>query len=398
VAQVAAPGRSLRARRRRRSRDVVFYMPAVGSLLSAEPRSYGGAEKQVLMLASALARRGYTVAIIVYGAPGELPADVDGVTIIPRRPYRSRSRITAKLVEVLTVWKSLWQAPSRAIVTRCAGVNVGMVAIYARIARRRFIFASCNLADFDCRKLLFRRRDQLIYELGVRLADAIVVQTEEQVEPCEAAFGLLPIVIKSLAAPAEPQVGEPMAFLWVGRLASYKRPLEYVELARAVPEARFWLIGVPQADVSNGVSVGAALIAAAAEVPNLELLEPRSSAEVGELMSRAVAAVGTADFEGMPNVLLEAWSRGVPALVLTHDPEGVITTHGLGGFANGSRDKLAALAREQWQTRKHRDELSRRCREYVASHHAPDVVAEQWREVLSVDRLPTESEPIAVGG
>ena len=47
-------------------------------------------------------------------------------------------------------------------------------------------------------------------------------------------------------------------------------------------------------------------------------------------MCRAVAAVNTSEFEGMPNVLLEAWSRGVPALVLHYDPGGVVRAHRLG--------------------------------------------------------------------
>ena len=75
-------------------------------------------------------------------------------------------------------------------------------------------------------------------------------------------------------------------------------------------------------------------------------------------MSRAVASVNTADFEGMPNVLLEGWSRGVPALVLRHDPGGVISAYGLGAFAHGSREGLVSLAREQWRTRHAREELS----------------------------------------
>src|SRR5947208_3092708 len=77
------------------------------------------------------------------------------------------------------------------------------------------------------------------------MAYAIVVQTSEQVELCERSFKRIPVMIKSLSALQEPQSDEPEAFLWAGRLAHYKQPLEFVELARAVPEAQFWLVGVP---------------------------------------------------------------------------------------------------------------------------------------------------------
>lgn len=99
-------------------------------------------------------------------------------------------------------------------------------------------------------------------------------------------------------------------------------------------------------------------------------------------MDRAVASVNTAQFEGMPNVLLEAWTRGIPALVLTHDPGGVVTRYGLGGFADGSHEQLVALARDLWQNRADRSALSERCRGYIESHHSPAVIARRWHSVL----------------
>lgn len=337
-----------------------------------------------MRLAAALVRAGDRVAMIAYGTEAELPCSVDGVTVVPRQYRKKQFRLVGKLLEAVVVWRSLWRAPSRTIVTRCAGIQVGLVGVYARLARRRLVHATASVLDFDLMKVTASRRDRFLYQLGMRLADAIVVQTEEQVELCRSTFGRTPVLVKSIAAAVEAAGGEPVAFLWVGRLASYKRPLEYVELARALPEAKLWMVGVAVPKGSKDETVAHAVAAAAAELPNLELLAPRSHAEIGELMSHAVASVNTADFEGMPNVLLEAWSRGVPALVLTHDPGGVISAHGLGGFAHGARDALVMLAREQWETRKQREELSQRCRAYVAQHHAGDIVVAQWRQVLSM--------------
>jgi glycosyltransferase involved in cell wall biosynthesis len=189
-------------------------------------------------------------------------------------------------------------------------------------------------------------------------------------------------MIKSLQPLAERQQQPPEAFMWVGRLVSYKRPLEYVALARALPEAKFWMIGVSLPHLDEDRLVAEKVILAAEKVPNLRLLAPRPHTEVGALLSRAVAAVNTSEFEGMPNVLLEAWSRGVPALVLKHDPGGVVATHGLGGFASGSLEKLVELARAQWLERNHRPQLAARCRNYIETHHSPDLIAEQWAHVI----------------
>ncbi|MGN6171004.1 MAG: glycosyltransferase family 4 protein [Solirubrobacteraceae bacterium] len=369
----------------RNHHDVVFFAPFIGAILPSRTSSSlpGGAETQILMLSKALAKRGLRVAIVVLGDPSTLPEDVEGVRIIPRLPYKWGNKgIFGKLLEVVCIWEALWRAPSRTVVYRCASIELGLIGLYTALARRRLVFSTANVSDFEFRKLARKARDVHVYRLGVRLANAIVVQTEEQIAMCEATFNRRPYLIKSLCPLAECTREEPEAFLWVGRLVSPKQPLEYVRLARAVPDARFWMVGVPPRDVRER-PVEDEVRAAARETSNLELLAPRSHAEMGKLMARAVASVNTAKFEGMPNVLLEAWSRGVPALVLHHDPGGVVTKYRLGGFAEGSPETLAELAREQWDSRHDRSELAQRSRAYIAAHHAPDAVATRWLELLT---------------
>lgn len=382
-------GRRARARRY----DVAFYTPWIGSMLSPEKRlPPGGAETQIMMLAQELTRLGLRVAIIAFGEPGELPSSVGGVDIVARPPYSKRQRLVGKLIELAFIWRALWRTPSRAVVHRGLGLDLGLLAMYTICSRRRLVFSSANIVDFTPEELLAKRRDRVLYRLGVRCADQIVVQTDEQLRLCRDAFGREATVIRSLAPLQEPQRQTPEAFLWVGRLVSYKRPLDYVALARAVPEARFWMVGVP-APMASEHAMAEAVRTAAATVPNLELLEPRPRVGIEALMDCSVASVNTADFEGMPNVLLEAWSRGVPALVLRHDPDDVVTRHGLGGFADGSPTALVELAREQWSRRSERGELARRCRTYIASYHAPEVVAAQWRAVIDGRAVATTPQP-----
>jgi glycosyltransferase involved in cell wall biosynthesis len=214
----------------------------------------------------------------------------------------------------------------------------------------------------------------------VRLAAEVVVQTEEQEVLCRQRFGRNAVVINSLAEPATATTAMPEAFLWVGRLTHYKRPEMFVELARALPDARFRMVGVPWGD--EGERIAADLRAYSAHLENLELLEPRPREDLLRLTDSAVAMVNTAEYEGMPNIFLEAWSRGVPALAMSHDPGGVVERHGLGGFAAGDPEKFARLARDLWSTRGDRAQLSQRCVTYIAQQHAPAVVAQRWMQAL----------------
>lgn len=366
--------------------DVVFYTPWIGWILSrSASMPPGGAETQILMLAKCLARRGLRVAIIAYDSASDVPDEFEGVTIVPRPAYNTNRRLIGKFIETFQIWRSLSAAPSPVVVYRCGGVTVGLIAVYAKLFRRRLVFTSANISDFDrtaWRQVLPNRRDTIIYSLGARLADVIVVQTEEQIPLCESTFGRTPTLIKSLEPVGEPQSAAPEAFLWVGRLVSYKQPLAYLELARALPQAKFWMVGVPVSHLKDDEEVARKVVERAKAIPNLQLLPPCRHDDLQSLMGRAVASVNTADFEGMPNVLLEGWTQGVPALVLTHDPGGVVTRFGLGGFANGSAEAFTDLAREQWRHRGNRRELSERCRAYVAEYHSPAKVAAQWHAAL----------------
>lgn len=373
---------SRRQSRGSRLYDVAFYCPFVGLILSGSEMPPGGAETQILMLARGLANLGQRVALVVYDDGRKLPEQVDAVTIVARPPYKGQRRLVGKIQESFCIWYALWKAPADTVVYRCAGVELGMIALYTRFARRRLVYSSANVVDFEFHKIEPRRLNQLVFSLGVKLASRVVVQTAEQVELCRRAFAREPTVIQSICEPMSPQASAPEAFLWVGRLVSYKRPLDYLALARALPHAHFWMVGVDgEPELTQQVR------SLADSIPNLELLTPRPRAQVQDLLARAVASVNTAEFEGMPNVLLEAWAQGVPALVLHHDPNGVIERHGVGGYAAGSSERFAALARELWESRLDRSDLAQRCRRYVAAAHAPGEVTRQWLQLLAADAV-----------
>ncbi|CAA9491383.1 MAG: hypothetical protein AVDCRST_MAG85-1247 [uncultured Solirubrobacteraceae bacterium] len=371
--------------------DVLFYSPWIGTLLvpgSGPPP--GGAETQVLLVARGLAARGLRVGIGVDDTGIALPDTVDGVHVL-RQPRPAGGGPLRPLVRIVLALRFLLAADARTYVQRGAGSVTGLVAFAARLRRRRFVFSSANVTDFAWHRLERSRLNRAGYALGIRAADRLVVQTEEQRELCWRHLRRDGVVIRSVAeaAPARTAPGE--AFVWIGRLEPYKDPWAYVDLAEAVPRARFRLLGVavsPEAE-----ALRRRLLTRAAELPNLEVLDARPRREVGAVIERAVAVVNTSrDYEGMPNVFLEGWARGVPALSLAHDPDALIERYELGGYAGGSTERFAALAARLWEQRDREQDLASRCRRYVVEHHAPDVVIDRWLEALDAGTSPETSD------
>jgi glycosyltransferase involved in cell wall biosynthesis len=356
--------------------DVTFYMPSATPLLAptGEPPA-GGAEGQVLLLAQRFVQLGLRVAIIAHDPQGTLPSEHQGIRLIGQREVTASGPL-ARIAKLYVRGGSLLRGRAAVFVQRAAGPHTGLVAIAARLLRRRFVYSSANVIDFDYGRITSRRRNVWLFRLGVLLAHEVVVQTPEQVELCRQRFGREPVLIKSVAEPAARRRGVPEAFLWIGRLAQYKQPMAYVELARALPHAQFWMVAVPSGPDAPGIL--RELEEAARRQPNLELLAPRPKGELQPLIEQAVAMVNTSDYEGMPNVLLEGWSRGVPALALHHDPDGVIRRERIGEFAAGSHQRLAELAAQMWDNRADQAEVGDRCQAYIEREHAPDAIASRW--------------------
>jgi glycosyltransferase involved in cell wall biosynthesis len=366
---------------RTRRYDVGFYAP-LGTQRLAGVADTGGAETQVMLLSRALAECGLSVCVLVAEVPGiDVPASDHGVDSVVWSPAGGGLR--GHLREVVTVGAALRKLDADVVIARCAGYWIGLAGLWAKLLRRRFVFASASLIDFNYAAGLAKRRERLLFRLGVALADTIVVQTEEQVALCKQRFRKTPVRIRSVAEPAQQSQHKPEAFLWAGRVDSNKQPFEYVELARALPEARFLMVGNAAAD-ADSARLWSELVQAEQHVPNLELLPACPRAELLNLMRRAVAVVSTSGYEGMPNTFLEAWARGIPVLALNHDPDGVITRHGLGGCAEGRRDRLVELARALWTDRAAGSDHTARCRAYVENNHSPEAAGAEWTHALNL--------------
>lgn len=291
----------------------------------------GGEEVQHAQLAEALARMGHDVQLIVadFGQPDG--AVYEGVKTL--KAFKESAGIPG-LRYFHPRWSGLWSAISRANADvyyySCAGMILGMLAMYCGRNNRRLVFRVARDDDCDPKTVELRfARDRWLYEYGLRRTDAVLVQTLAQQKALQANVGLSSTVAGMLVArPFASAAATPkdVDVLWVANIRRVKRPEMLLELARALPHVNFHMAG---AVVPGDEELTRVVERGARELPNLTFHGGVPYMDVGRLFDRAKVFVNTSDLEGFPNTYLQAWVRGVP-VVTTFDPDGMVEREGLG--------------------------------------------------------------------
>lgn len=295
-----------------------FLAPTTWPLLSRSTTIpvVGGAELQQVIIATALARRGYEVTMVSHDYGQEEGAQVDGVKVHRMCAPDAGIRIVRFVYPRFT---SLWQALKRAdadiYYQRTSAVATGYLAAFCRAHGRRSIFAGASDVDFmPGQESISYARDRLIYTYGVRNVDAIFAQNPFQVESVRRHYGREAVLIPNCyEAPAGAR-GDPRGYvLWVGNVRSQKRPEYLIEVARRLPQHRFVMVGGSDQD-RRSLEYARAIRAQAAGLGNVTVREFVPFHEAERLFDGARVLFSSSRYEGFPNTFLQAWARGVPTV------------------------------------------------------------------------------------
>lgn len=341
-------------------------------------RHIGGAEMQQVAVARGLSRR-FDISFVVADHGQNDAEDYDGIAVFkasaPGHGLRSlRPRLTG-------LWQAMYRADADVYYQRMAETTTGIVGAFCRRRSRKFIFATA--AHYDCLRhpRPYRTwREEWFYRYGLRRADRIFVQTQQQQMLMRRNFGRDSLVVRNCGIPIEESpyvvsrtVGRehPPRVLWIGRFSLEKRPSLAIEVAARCPSVTFDVIGD-----GDDIALNAQIRELTAETPNVLLHGYVPHAGMAPFYRKADLLLCTSEQEGFPNVFLEAFYCGVP-VVSTVDPDGLIASHGLGRVGSTPEDLAAAVCtltedRAAWRS------CSRQGRAYYRSHHDPSVILPEY--------------------
>lgn len=373
---------------------ICFVAPEAWGALSGDASIavIGGAEVQQSLLARLFAHHGYRVSMICldYGQPRRV--EVDGVTVL-RAHHPNAGIPVLRFVHprLTSMWGAMAELDADIYYQRSAGMLTAVVAQFCKRHGKRSIFAGASDSDFQPGQQQIQfRRDKWLFERGLSMVDAVVVQNLTQERDCLAHYHREGVLIPSyyevpeLPATAATTVRQEGDYiLWVAAMRPGKRPELLFELARRLPHRRFVMIGGPAGSDGSGIAYFDLVRAQARQLPNVEFLGFLPLAQVEPWFDHARLVLNTSASEGMPNIFLQAWARGVPTVafidVAAHLADGPV--YPVAADVDAAVREIEALHTDtdHWQ------HASNRCRSYFATHHGTDGVLARYGELF--DRL-----------
>ncbi|MEQ1579211.1 MAG: glycosyltransferase family 4 protein [Steroidobacteraceae bacterium] len=352
-------------------------------LLTASTEAYyvGGESVQHVLLAHAWRDMGIDVSMIVHDQGQPAVQTVSGIRTYSMCARDSGIRVVRFFHPRMTsLVRALKTCDADVYYQSPAGVDTGIVSWFCQRRGKRFVFRIAS--DVNCipgKQLITYWRDRKLFEYGLRHADLIASQTHYQQSLLRENYQLESEVVNmaaDIATPCEPGEKD-IDVLWVSNFREVKRPEAVLEIARALPNVRFSMVG---GMLPGGEAYYKKVAAEARLLPNITVHGAVPYHEVGKLYDRARLFLNTSTVEGFPNSFLQAWMRGVP-VVSTFDPDGLVNRESL-GVAASSIAELSPIIRNLLGNATYLLETGERAHQFAIREFSATGVAKRYLDLL----------------
>jgi glycosyltransferase involved in cell wall biosynthesis len=200
---------------------------------------------------------------------------------------------------------------------------------------------------------------------------------------------ILPNIINMRPEPIQKATSPEVVFL--GRLDPYKRPWLYEELAKRIPEAKFFMMGKAHFAPPSGYQLPEIM------PKNLISLGHQNEEEKQQGLKRAWLLVNTSVHEGLAVSFQEALRCETP-VISSVNPENVASRFGhyVGDFTGSGLESLDAFERairNLIENDKKRLQLGIKGREWVQATHSEETFLRAFEAILSSLKIPHKLLP-----
>jgi len=372
-------------------KSICIFNLYIGEILfNLDKNPVGGAELQYSFLADELNRRGYEVNIVTFATSGlsqkKTPFFVnkEGMTIclIPKNNL-IRIKLLANLRTIFNIWSAMRKVNADIYLQGGANFETALVSLFCILHRKKFVAkmeSVGDLVDFPQLRKTFINR--FFSNFGISTADLVIALSDQQKEIYNEKWTRKCDVIKNIYPSKQDQFIKtyPPVVLWVATLHELKQPGIFLKLAKAIPHARFQMVG----GSSKNIVFYQKIQEESKEIPNLEFVGFVPFIEIGKYFSKASIFVNTSSVEGFPNTFIEAWLSCMPVVSLEIDPDEVICKNNL-GYHSKTFDQMVKDVEALLLNAVLRDQMGQNGQSYVKREH--DVIKNVDLFIESISKL-----------
>ena len=357
-------------------------------------KTTGGAQVQIALLAKALAMKGHEVVVIdPFSNQGSFVTP-EGVRLLDVPGWNKglpvlrmfTHRLPALYKMFLAQKADFYYVRTRAYVhlaSYLAAKKIGGKFIQA-IASDIDVFSYKNQYRYEykgsfnlAKYLLVNLPNDVVLKYLLRKADYVLLQHAGQninLGKAEGKVVLFPNIIDSANVPKAVRPAKNYV-IYVGSLSMLKGADILDQLTDITSSANPVMI-VGQPNDAKSTTIYAKLT----QKKNVVATGRLSHTEALQLIAESKAVINTSNFEGFPNIFLEAWASGVPVISLNVNPGDVFNHYKLGICCHGDIRKMKAAIEGSEIDQVRQEELL----SYIAQNHDFETAADRFLEALDV--------------
>lgn len=356
----------------------------------------GGAELQIALLAKALAKDGHEVVIIDPYAPESFVSE-DGIKLINVPNWNKGIKgIRAFVYRIPGLYKVLKAQKADYYYVRMRHYLNLLSYLAAKKVKGKFIMAFAS--DIDpvgirkkfkleykknfslSRYISIHLPNDIVYKLLLKRCDYIFMQHKGQDTLSVKTIGkkaLFGNIIDLNILPTGNNF-EKEYFVYAGSLSILKGADKLYELSQ-INNKKYSIVVVGQPNDHKSKIIFEQL----KEADNIILKGRLAHYDTVQLIAHAKALINTSDYEGFPNVFLEAWAMGVPVLSLKVNPGNIFNETNLGVCFEGDLNKMKeCIGKNETQCGDKKEMIA-----YINNHHDFKTAAARFIKILHPHKL-----------
>lgn len=343
--------------------------------------TFGGSELQLSIVAEYLASN-HKISFIVADFGQSDTEIIQGYTF--KKSIRLGGYLSPwfRVKSLCILIKSLYRVKADIFITSAAGPEVGVMALFCKVSRKKLIYRTASSIDCNgeyIRKNGFRGK---LFKFGLKHADVIVAQSQENTVLLKKHHDIAAVLIKNAFAIRGANAirrRERSNILWVGRMEPNKRPELYLKLAKQFPREQFVMIAPKQKHLAEYFDE---VFNDTRNVKNVQFNERVPFDKIQNYFNKAKLLVCTSEYEGFPNVHLQACIGGTPIVTLNINPDNYINKNNIGYCAETVFEKMINYVETLLNDESDWEKKSANAFRYAKENHDISVVGKQWEELL----------------